>query len=127
MSDNKAKLFTWEPGKEGVGYSRMLLFKLFNIDCWLFKMPKGSKISCHFDKVAKGYEHHRINVILKRAKDGGRGGALDSGGYKPLFSRVHRFRPDIQWHWIDKVHEGTMYFLSIGFLRKGAQKGEADS
>lgn len=127
MSHAKQKWLTWEQGKEGIGYSRMLLFKLFNVDCWLFKMPEGSKIFCHFDKVAKGYEHHRINVILKRAKDGGMGGALDSGGYKSLHRRVHRYRPDIQWHWIDKVHKGTMYFISIGFLRRGVEESEADT
>jgi hypothetical protein len=108
----------WQEGRQGSGYQKLKLFesKWLKCDVYLLKFPTGSAIDYHYDQV-KGYQHSRINVILKKAKKGGKFYIEGLAGY-PRFikSRVVWFRPDIDYHGVTPIEEGTRYVLSIGWL-----------
>ena len=53
--------------------SKMLLIQnpyLIPFDCYLIRYRKGAEIKTHTDPV-EGKDHHRINVVLKKAEFGG--------------------------------------------------------
>ena len=112
-------MFRWVAGRQGSGYFKMKLFEswLLKCDCYLLKYPKGSFINWHQDPTPVQYEHHRLNITLKKAYgglfkvDGEHRGSLKYG-------RIVHFRPDITPHRVTEVLEGTRYVLSIGWLRR---------
>ena len=114
--------FKWENGRQNSGYLKMKIFesKLFKADCYILKYPKSSKIDPHTDEV-EGHEHHRVNIILKKAKLGGgfytkRKFQSQNRYYKR--GRFNYFRPDKTIHGVGFMHLGTRYVLSIGWLKK---------
>lgn len=106
----------WIKGRQNSGYSKLKLLesKLLKFDIYLLKYPKGSYIDVHIDPSPEGYEHHRLNLILKKAEKGGTF-VLDN---VDQIGRIHKFRPDIQEHSLHKIESGTRWVLSFGWLKK---------
>jgi hypothetical protein len=102
----------WEPGRQGSGYFKKKLFHGKWWDCYVLKYPKGSYIDHHYDPAPEGKEHHRLNIVLKRANGGN---FYTADGYN--YGRMIYFRPDIIRHGVSFVLSGTRYVLSIGWLR----------
>ncbi|RBP48946.1 hypothetical protein [Arenicella xantha] len=83
-------------------------------DMYLLRFSVGDEIPPHQDQVNNG-EHHRVNIILKHAKEGGlficHDAIYDS-------SRIKYFRPDQSVHQVTKIIQGSRYVFSIGWNRK---------
>jgi len=109
-------MFNWEKGRQNSGYEklRVLLSNRFKFDVYILKYPEGSVIQSHVDKVDEIFEHHRLNIVLKKAKKGGVFSCNDTA----KTGRIHYFRPDIMKHKVSKIELGTRYVLSIGWLKK---------
>lgn len=103
----------WIEGRQGTGYFKLKIFssKWLGVDCYLLKYETGSFIPPHTDPV-EGFEHHRINIELKRAY----GGHCYIIGRNKRWWRFTYFRPDIQEHWVSMISKGTRYVLSIGWV-----------
>lgn len=107
----------WEKGRQEATKSvqKLLLLSGKTWDCYLLKLPSGSEVEPHFDKV-EGKEHHRINITLW-------------GFWKvfiqnhPIYKKnlwqfpfkMHKFRPDIQEH-SAKIYKNTL-LISIGWVK----------
>lgn len=119
--------FRWKNGRLNGGYKVFTFFSIpkLDIDLHLIYMPCRSEIPRHLDPVLKkGFEHHRVNIILWRPKDGGH-----LIGYGLRYRRVwpffwYKFRPDIIEHSVTKIYRGSRLVLSFGWLRKSAINGE---
>lgn len=114
--------FSWIEGRQGSGYSKIRLLEIlkpFAMDMYLLKFPEGASIPEHIDPVQSGYNHYRLNIILKKSLSGGE---FLSETHILNFKRVKLFRPDISKHSVTKVVGGSRIVLSIGFLLKN--KGE---
>lgn len=115
MLEKLLKKLPWELGRQGTGYNKIKLFesKFFKADCYLLYYPKGSEIPVHRDPVSIG-DHYRLNIMLKKAKDGG-----DFICKDPIlrWPRVFYFRPDKSWHAVTRINEGYRLMLSIGWLK----------
>lgn len=111
------KLPKWKDGRQGTGYKVLTLInnERFKFDMHVLKYETGTGIPAHKDPAKPGYEHHRLNIVLKQAL---RGGEFVLG---PLYSlaRIHKFRPDTTIHAVTPIEKGTRYVLSIGWLKKG--------
>lgn len=112
-------MFRWQQGRQVSGYEKMLLATAkwpIPFDIYLLKFGLGARIDGHTDKVEHG-EHHRLNIVLKKAKKGGEFLCLN-----PIYesSRIKYFRPDVSEHAVTEVEAGCRYVLSIGWLRKSA-------
>lgn len=104
----------WEQGRKGSLYMKKKLFQLRNtLDCYLIKYPVGSVLENHTDPVT-GKSHYRLNIILQKAKLGGKLYLNNCLCRK----RVILFRPDAVEHRVSEVVYGTRYVLSIGFAWK---------
>jgi hypothetical protein len=108
----------WTEGRQGNGYFKKKLFisKLLKMDCYLLRFPKGCEVRPHTDPV-EGKDHHRINVILKKAKRGGEFYIkhLNINWLMPF--RWFKFRPDLVIHGMTEVEEGEALWLSVGWTR----------
>lgn len=114
-------LWRWEEGRQRGDYDKFLLCqsKWLKFDFYLLRFRSGSIVKMHNDSAPVGYEHHRLNITIKRPRDGGvflvyKPGSAD---YDLVTKRVVHFRPDIQRHAMSRV-TGRAYMLSIGWLRK---------
>lgn len=114
------KLWKWEKGRKATGYEKMLLVKSqrpIPFDCYLLKLPEGCEVPWHKDLSPQpGWNHYRINLVLKRALSGG--DFLVKGGPVLNLPRLKVFRPDQTEHAVSKVVGGERLVLSIGFLIK---------
>jgi len=113
----------WEKGRQNSGYEKIKLLESqrFKFDVYLLRYRKGASIPPHYDPAPFGFAHHRLNIVLKRAKDGGNFFTLSHGIHRPhkfMNNRIIFFRPDITSHMVSKVKRGARYVLSIGWLRK---------
>lgn len=108
----------WQEGRQGTGYYKLKLFesKLLKLDVYLLKFPENSYISPHTDPSTLGYQHHRMNVILKKAIKGGE--FKKSYKRKEEYGRVIKFRPDIEEHFVSKIKKGSRWVLSVGWLKR---------
>jgi hypothetical protein len=106
----------WEEGRQGSGYYKLKLMesRFFKFDMYLLKFPEGSYIETHTDPAPKDHDHHRLNIVLKRAKKGGR--FVKSNNIQ--YGRVFKFRPDIEEHYVEDIEEGTRYVFSVGWLKR---------
>lgn len=117
------KYFTWDDGRQLSGYRKMALAisKRFKFDAYVIKIPDGCGIPKHKDLSIPGFEHHRINIELKRGCFAGQ--VRVKGPFERfLFGRGMYFRPDKYVHWMTphSFIEGSSdstYLLSIGWLR----------
>jgi len=101
----------WRKGRQDSGYSKLTLLNILFFDLYVLKFPVNSEIAPHTDRAKR--PHYRLNVILKRAADGGEficsETILD-------WSRIKLFRPDLHEHSVTKITKGTRWVLSIGWL-----------
>ena len=104
-------------GRQNSGYDKMkiIISSYFMFDVYILRFNEGSYIDTHVDKAKDGYEHHRINIILKSAREGGEF-VCENTIFRNSF--INYFRPDIEEHAVTRIDEGTRYVLSIGWLRK---------
>lgn len=109
-------MFDWVHGRQHTGYQKMKLIesKLLKFDLWLLRYRRGAYIKSHIDPVPGG-RHYRLNIFLKQALVGGefRHGDVIFKNKFMVF-----FRPDISYHSVMEVKEGTRYVLSLGFVLK---------
>lgn len=115
MREYLTKAFRWQPGRQGTGYDKMLLFTArwpLPFDSYLLRYPEGSEIPPHTDPVQAG-RHYRLNLILKSPRSGGEFVCRD-----PIYSsrRIKLFRPDLCEHSVTRVIGGSRYVLSIGWI-----------
>ena len=113
------KWLRWEDGRQGGGYRKLLLGLLPFADSYLLHMPEGSALGPHKDPV-EGKEHHRVNVILKRASKGGVFRTRHEEGWRdiPSNKRIVRFRPDSIEHEVTQVTKGGRWVLSFGWVQE---------
>jgi hypothetical protein len=118
------KWLRWDGGRQLSGYSKMLIAasKLLKFDCYIIKIPDGAAIPEHIDPSPAGYEHHRLNIALKKPCIG-TGKMVVNGPAKIfLWGRAILFRPDLYKHHLEPVEfifsNESMYLLSIGWLKK---------
>lgn len=110
------RLFTWEQGRQGSGYWKFLLAeKQPFFDAYLLKYPDGTRIQRHRDPIP-GRRHYRINIVLKKARQGGK---FSCESYY-RFGRIVVFRSDVRWHEVSLVEAGTRWALSLGVSLRGA-------
>lgn len=111
----------WQKGRQESGYSKMLLARssLLKFDVYLLKLPTGSSVPIHRDAV-EGFNHFRLNITLRFARDGGFTLVQPAAGmfYELKDKRAYMFRPDYQSHMVTEVRAGSVWLLSIGWLRK---------
>lgn len=113
-------MWKWEKGRQGSGYNKMLLFRTswpIHFDYYLLHYPEQSYLPSHTDPV-DGYKHYRLNIILKRPKDGGLFICP-----KPIWElgvghRVVFFRSDEMVHGLTRIYEGSRWVLSFGWAIK---------
>lgn len=81
-------------------------------DVYLLRFKQDSEIPLHTDEIKDG-NHHRFNIILKQAQEGG-----EFICENPIFEskRIKYFRPDISAHQVSKVIKGTRYVFSVGWV-----------
>jgi len=111
-----SRVFRWQRGRQQSGYDKMLLVQSLwplPLDVYILRFPEGSEIAPHVDAVSRG-QHHRVNVILWAAKEGG-----EFRCSAPLYEsrRIKYFRPDIAEHSVTRIVRGERYVLSIGWIR----------
>ncbi len=115
MLEQLIKKLPWQRGRQGTGYNKIKVFESKHLmcDCYLLYYPQGSEILPHIDPVSSG-KHYRLNVMLKRAEDGG-----DFVCKNPLLRlwRVFLFRPDISEHAVSRIEKGYRVMFSIGWVR----------
>jgi hypothetical protein len=129
-SQKIVKWLKWRPGRAGSGYNKLKLLESVSgrFDLYLLQYPTDSYIDWHTDPTFQGFNHWRINLVLKESGGGEfqirEGGSLEKD---EVTRKIHIqtrflniFRPDIQTHCVTKVTKGTRYVLSLGFLRKNA-------
>jgi hypothetical protein len=126
----KVKYWRWTAGRQGSGY------KIFYMWNWLFdfliiRYPTGSYIHWHNDPVPSPKKHHRINIVLWEAEEGGefeRIVAVDPMAWPDLKptrrfiktkQRFVHFRPDIEDHMVHKITKGERWVLSLGWCTNG--------
>lgn len=109
---------TWVGGRQGTGYSKMLLAKskLLGFDLYLIHLPFTCSVPHHTDPVP-GFEHHRVNITLRNARSGGVT-YIESTGPALRMGRAYHFRPDEQLHYVTPVMKGSILMLSFGWIRK---------
>lgn len=113
--------FNWVEGRQGSGYYKMKLLspKRFKFDCYLLKYPEGSFIKSHKDPSEKGFEHHRLNILLRDCEEGGNFRCtVNTARGKFLGFKWCKFRPDLYYHSVSKVSKGARWVLSIGWLKE---------
>ena len=116
------KLFRWEHGRLGQGYSKLTLLysTALNIDAYILVVPTCGVVPHHRDPVPNGFEHHRVNITLRKPKRGGITyiEAGNPGCYEAGQGRMYRFRPDTRTHFVTAILKGQLWLLSFGWLRK---------
>lgn len=108
----------WKKGRQDSGYDKMLLAQsMFPLpfDLWLLRYKEGAHIDWHTDPVNMG-KHYRLNVVLKKAKEGGE--FLTTK--EPILNHALAvlFRPDKDLHKVSEIVEGTRYVLSLGWISR---------
>lgn len=107
--------FEWLVGRQGTGYRKMILgmvhTRTAGADLHLIHYPPGTGVPTHVDRVAAGFAHYRLNVILWQPL----GGRFEGETLFQLFDRVFLFRPDIAPHSVSPC-AGDRYVLSLGVV-----------
>ncbi|CAO3361769.1 hypothetical protein ABNQ39_32640 [Azospirillum sp. A26] len=115
----------WDRGRQengGRDYFKMLLARSARLrfDCYLLRYPTTSGLDEHVDPAPDGFEHHRVNIILRQPASGGLFLCDEAIIDRP---RIKYFRPDLHPH---RVTEGIgeRLVLSFGWLRKAPGTGK---
>lgn len=109
-------MIKWEKGRQNSGYEKLTLFKsnLLKCDAYIIRYKKGSYIPEHVDPVDKEFNHHRLNIVLRKSS---LGGDLYINETK-IDKRIILFRPDKDKHSVSEIKGSTRYILSFGWLSK---------
>lgn len=124
----------FKEGRQKSGYKTLTLIKnkLFKFDLYLIYYPSGSKILPHYDRlydyykhgeniitpISNKYEHHRINLVLKKSRAGGIFYYMVSDCTMiPKNQRLIKFRPDEEFHGVTEC-VGSRIVLSLGYLKR---------
>lgn len=107
----------WSDGRQNTGYQKKLILQWKFFDVWLIKYKEGDHIPEHVDVVSEGYNHHRINIVLKEALQGG---DFICPNAKKFLKRIYLFRPDRDKHSVTKIIKGERLVLSIGWIKKNS-------
>lgn len=84
------------------------------MDFCIIKFPELSYIPAHVDPVETGKIHNRLNIIIKRADEGGE---FQCDQYKSwFFGRVIYFKPSESTHSVTQITKGERLVLSFGWL-----------
>ena len=116
------KLWRWEKGRQGTGYSKFTLAysRRFKFDAYILRLPAGTDVPAHNDPSPDGFEHHRVNVTLRAARAGGVTCLHNADGTLTSPTRRYRFRPDLIRHSVSRIEKGEIWLLSVGWLRKAS-------
>lgn len=111
------RLFRWNAGRQGSGYDvlPLLISARLRADCYVIRLRKGVAVPPHTDPAKPGFRHYRVNLHVGRYQ----GGQLtnDTFLWRTLWGRLYCFRPDLSRHSVAAVSQGTLYILSLGWLR----------
>jgi len=112
-------MFKWIKGRQQGSYEKLplLISTFFNFDSYILRFPAGCSVIQHRDPAEKGYEHHRINILLKKSPDPE--DCMYIHGPIWRWWRIEFFRPDLYEHGLRPI-KGKMYMLSIGWRSKKA-------
>lgn len=85
----------------------------------LHQTDEGGEVGGHLDPTVQKCANFRFNIILKQAKQGGGFRTKEDGVLK-----IHQldegdmccFRPDLIWHEVTPVIEGSRIIISFGFV-----------
>ena len=103
-------------GQARKGYEKMLLATAswpVAFDMYLLRFFTGHGVPPHKDEVNEG-EHHRVNIILRNAKEGGKFICKDAI-YESKW--INYFRPDKSEHQVTEIIKGNRYVFSIGWIK----------
>ena len=111
-------LWQWKTGRQGSGYEKFFLAGnpfIVPFDLYLLRFRQGTHVPSHTDQV-DGKRHYRINIVLKKAAQGGEFICSD-----PIYcsDRIKFFRPDQSEHSVTRIDSGTRYVLSLGWTLSG--------
>lgn len=112
-------MFNWTKGRQNTGYEKLKIFQFLNMDCYILRYKVGDSIPIHTDPVP-GYRHYRLNIVLKKARTGGRvnfGPAsrqILKNVVKSDDNRVVFFRSDIVPHSVTEIRKGQRIVLTFG-------------
>ena len=126
------KIFEWTEGRRKSKYNKLPLLLLGYgkpmpfigfLDCYILKFGPGGRVNPHQDPVIVEqddgtndyYAHHRLNIIVKKSRQGGEFVCFDGPHKQFLNGRIHFFRSDLCIHSVTEVTEGTRYVLSVGW------------
>lgn len=117
------RLWSWTKGRLDSGYHKFTLVysEFFKLDAYILVIPTGSAVPRHFDPAPEGFRHFRFNLTLWRANSGGETLIRLGKRWAYLPHRAYKFRPDIQEHMVTRVSSGSLWLLSIGWLKYGKQ------
>ena len=119
----------WVSGRQGTGYerasvrgpARRCLIELgvpldTRHDEYLLRYLEGAHIPPHVDDTLFGVEHHRVNVLLEHADEGGE---LFFDGERIELDECDAvvFRPDIILHEVKPVTKGRRLLWTVGVLK----------
>lgn len=109
-------MLKWTEGRQKSGYLKLTLFSsaLLKRDLHILKFIEGSYVNTHVDKAPYGYEHHRLNIVLRKASKGG----IFTKNNEEIHKRIIKFRPDIEPHSVSPIRGKTRYVLSFGWIKK---------
>jgi hypothetical protein len=115
-------MMRWEAERQNPGYEKMVLWvsKRWKFSICLIRINPGTSVKMRVDPAPAGYEHHRLNITLKRSRVGMVLYEKVAGSNRFFIQedRVLKFRPDVQRHLVTQVNGGRWWMLSIGWLRR---------
>jgi len=85
-------MMRWIEGRQGGAYSKLKLFQLSFMDCWLIKYAPNYSMPKHKDSV-EGKKHFRLNIELS-----GKGKFICEKTIVNIFNKIILFRPDLYEH-----------------------------
>ncbi len=112
-------LFKWSPGRQGDGYSKMLLFQLWHFDCYLLRFEPFTKVPKHTDPAPAGFRHWRWNKTLRGSGTivwVDENNCLNWQRLAPGYPAILLAASDFE-HYYENGARKT-YMLSIGWLSK---------
>lgn len=105
------KMFTWIPGRQIGSYWKFPILAFFLCDIYILRFPKGCSVIKHKDPVSEGFNHYRLNILLKKSRDPN--DRMYTLGKVYRWWRFEVFRPDLYEHGLCPISD-SMWLLSLG-------------
>lgn len=108
-------MFKWQYGRQNTSYKKWQFLKLPKMDAYFLHIHNGTEIPIHLDLAPNGYEHYRLNIVLKAPNLGG-----DLHCENCFINRKYLqfFKASSSRHSLSKIEDGEAFYLSIGWLKK---------